>query len=162
MPAKRSNPLRKIAATLAAAAVALGAMTASAVPARAMTDQDLARLLFGTAAVIVIGKAIKDQDKRRKAHAAPPVVVHPPVTQPHRGAVLPPGCAIRFDRGGPVYYGEQCLRNEGFRRLPQHCARELRERRGHSRIVYDGTCLIQAGYREVGRGHGHGRHDRRW
>ena len=176
------SPLRKIATGLSALALALAAMTAAAVPARASND-DFAKFVLGATALVIIGKAISDKDKRR--HAAqpvsppvyyhqpqrppvyhhphqprppvyhhphrPPVANHPVHRPPHHGRPhqvhLPASCAIRISHGGPVYYSDACLRQNGLsQRLPNSCARTVRMQAG-SRTVYDGACLQNAGYR---------------
>ncbi|MFN3646339.1 MAG: hypothetical protein ACK4S2_07465 [Gemmobacter sp.] len=57
-----SPAARKITAALGAAALALGAMTATALPARANGD-DLARVLIGTAAIVAIGSALNNANR---------------------------------------------------------------------------------------------------
>lgn len=152
------SPMRKLTSALAALALALAGLTAAAMPARAQSNDDLVKFLFGAAALAVIAKSLSDSDKRRQA-AVPvhPVRPHYPPVQPqrphhppahaHRPAHLPAACAIQAGgRGSAVYYSERCLRGEGLRRLPQSCARSLRTARGNQ-TVYDGACLQNAGYR---------------
>lgn len=60
---------RRITLAFGAAAIALGAITATALPARANGD-DVARIIAGTAALVIIGSALRDANR---GHAAPPV-----------------------------------------------------------------------------------------
>lgn len=62
---------RRITTALGAAALALGAITATALPARANGD-DIAKVLAGTAALVIIGSALNANKHPRQA---------PPVTQ---------------------------------------------------------------------------------
>jgi hypothetical protein len=161
---------RKITATLAAAALALGAITATAMPARA-NSEDVARVLAGIAALAIIGHAIKSG----QGHAAP---VHgypqhpypagpgwnhgkpgghpapqyrPPPPPPVRG--LPGVCAIRISGVHDDFYTRGCLRDRGFRvELPNQCARQMRAPRG-LRTVYSGHCLRATGFDRVVRPH---------
>lgn len=59
---------RRITMAMGAAAVALGTITATALPARA--NDDVARFIAGTAALVIIGSALRDGGR---AHASPPV-----------------------------------------------------------------------------------------
>lgn len=78
---------RKITTALGAAAIALGAMAATALPARANNDE-LARVLAGTAALVIIGSALKNQSHTHAYHPGPPVSrvrPAPPPVQPTHG-----------------------------------------------------------------------------
>jgi hypothetical protein len=140
---------RRFIATLAAAALALAGITATAAPARAQGDE-FARILFGAAVLAIIGSAIANANQPRPVPPAPvwnprppvhPPVVHPPVVKPW----LPAHCEMRV--GGRAYFGEVCLTRAGFtHRLPQSCARQVQTNRGW-RIAYDAQCLRQAGWR---------------
>lgn len=70
---------RKIVAALGAAAIALGAMTATALPARADSD-DMMKVIAGVAAIAIIGSALNDNDRHR--HPAPIMRPEPPRPQP--------------------------------------------------------------------------------
>jgi len=72
--------LRKIGIALGAAALALGTMTATALPARANGD-DVARVLAGTAALVVLGSAL--QSRPAYHQPGPPVSRVRPVHPAH-------------------------------------------------------------------------------
>lgn len=74
---------RKITMALGAAALALGAMTATALPARANGD-DVARIIAGTAALVIIGSALNKAGAQGHHHPGPPVSRVQPV-QPVQG-----------------------------------------------------------------------------
>lgn len=162
----RTSVARKLTTTISAVAIALAGMTAAAVPARANND-DIAKFLFGATTLFIIGSAIANGNR---GHAQPqpqrPVVVHPP-RPPHghghgygqnRPPVLPAACAISISGAGHSYYGERCLRDNGVRvALPARCERTMRTNRGN-RTVYEGQCLVNAGFQVEQRGHG--RNDR--
>lgn len=70
---------RKFIAAVLVAATTLTAF--SAAPARATTDEDIARLLGAAATIFIIGKAIetsrdRDEDRKKKKKKNKPVVVH--------------------------------------------------------------------------------------
>jgi hypothetical protein len=141
---------RRLTATLAALALALAGMTATAMPARAQGDE-FARILLGALTLAIIGSAIAGASQPKPVRPPPvwgPPVWGPPVVHPPRPAPttwLPAHCAI--DIGGRTFFGEVCLNRAGFaHRLPQSCARQVHTPRGW-RIAYDGHCLRQAGWR---------------
>jgi hypothetical protein len=95
---------RRITLAIGAAAIALGTITATALPARANGD-DVAKVIAGVTALAIIGSAINNSNR---AHATPPVSRawqqggnpgwhhdrrggwHHPKPQPHRGWAPPP------------------------------------------------------------------------
>ncbi len=139
----------RFVALIAASAVALGLIAASAVPARAETDgQDIGRILFGLAAIALIAKALDKKDDKPK----PPVVVVPP-KPPHPPIVIgpnrvPAACAIEVTGLGRdrIGYTESCLQSYGFRNLPQNCAVAARIY-GRPDRLFPKSCLEKAGYR---------------
>lgn len=163
--------LKRLTATILAGAIALTAIPAS--PARA-GDEDLAKLLVGTTALIIIGTALAkngkkddDDDGKRVYHAPEKVQTHQNRVQVHR--IEPPGhgyrdqhvsrglpryCLRRLDtREGPIrVFGAHCLhRNyDHANRLPQSCKREIRTHNGPRR-GYSAYCLRQNGYHLAGR-----------
>lgn len=153
------HPIRNLVATLAAGAVALTAMVASAVPVSAgQREDDLAKALFAAIAIGAVVNAIdRNNDKRRVQTAPVPAPVHQPGFGRGRG-VLPQTCAIEIsgrDRRATVY-PERCLRREGVDgRLPRQCGFDARIY-GRTDRVYAENCLLDAGFR-LGRG---GRNDR--
>jgi hypothetical protein len=148
----KPTPARRFTAAVAAAAIALAGMTATAVPARAQNN-DAAKILFGLTALAIIGAAIANANQPPPAaHPVHPVrppqhghVQRPPhPVHPHRPAPavhLPAHCEIRTGQGS--FYGARCLLRAGYEGpLPQACARDIRTERGW-RVVYDGACLTE-------------------
>lgn len=99
---------RKILAALGAAAIAMGAMTATAVPARADSD-DVMKVIAGVAAIAIIGSALNDNDRHR--YPGPIMRPEPPRPQPgwhqprpqhpgwhHPQPPRPPVAHHRYDR----------------------------------------------------------------
>jgi hypothetical protein len=117
--------LRRITATLGAAALALGAIAASSVPARANGD-DLARVLAGTAALVIIGSAIKDANR----HGHPATRVQP----------VSPAHGWHGDRQRPGWHDDR-----GWRRHDEPRYRDRRlDRAPASCIVWiDGQRYVQ-------------------
>ncbi len=147
-----ANARRRFVATLAGAAVALGAMTAAAVPARASDGEDLAKALAAIAAVAIIAKAV---EKDRAAAPRPDPVQVQGWGQGHggkwdRGARrLPAQCAIEVQgrKRTHVVYSENCLRRAGVEgRLPRYCQQDVRLRGRHV-AVFPEDCLLDAGFR---------------
>ncbi|WP_197916751.1 hypothetical protein [Thiosulfatihalobacter marinus] len=160
------QPRHFISTVLAAALTITGisGTRASAAP----DAEDIAKILFGTAAIVIIGKAIEDaNDKPRPTYTAPtrryePVPVHPVHPRrdtwkpPHRNTLwLPAECAQNYVtvRGERIRgYGQNCLTRADFavRQLPRDCARRVNTRRGVG-TVYAAQCLSRSGYRVSGR-----------
>lgn len=155
---------RRIAATLAAAAVALGSLVASSTPAAATSDRDLLRFLAGAATIAIIAKAAREQNRRGQAHAAPlPEPVRPDRGRPGGGHLpphvapvrLPQHCASRYNvrgHGVMTYYSARCLEHAGIsaRSLPSNCLQRVQTNRG-PQPAYQGACLQQAGFRTAQR-----------
>lgn len=150
---QKPTTARRFATTLAAAATALAAMTAAAVPARAGSD-DIAKILAGVAAIAIIGTAINNN----KAKAAPPPQPHPyPYPQPghgqgrpHQAPLLPSVCTITISGYGvptTSLYSERCLVQQSFQhRLPKSCASPVQFGDRKDRL-YRADCLVEAGFR---------------
>lgn len=141
---KRAVPARKAGALLrglTAATVAVSVMLASAAPSYAdKKGDDLAKAL---AAALIIGAIVNGIDNSKPK----------PAPEPVRQKRVPSVCAIEIDsdHGRSVtVYTESCLRDEGFRRLPD-CGRSVRIYGQRDRI-YSAQCLRDAGYR-TGRNH---------
>lgn len=150
---------RRFLGTVAAAAAAIGLMTAAAaVPARASDGQDLARAL---AAIAVIGIIAKSLDDKKDQGRPAPVQGRPGHGGPgwghpghgghpgHRAAVLPAACAIEIDgpgRRSTTVYSARCLQDRVRARLPGQCQQQIRQR-GRTATVYGERCLIDAGFR---------------
>lgn len=156
---------RRFIAAVLAASTAIAAF--SAAPARAATEEDIARLLAGAATIFIIGKAIQnardddDDDDRRKVvtrHDPKPKVYHhqssPPKLvprgKPHRdrAAALPAGCVRQIEGGrvNRVIMGRCLERNNiSVRSLPKACRMTVETRRGTAR-AYALPCLRHRGY----------------
>lgn len=139
----------------------------SAAPARAASEEDIARLLAGAATVFIIGKAIQsardkdDDDDRRKVitrHDPTPKIYshqnHIPKVVPRgnkhrdRAAVLPARCVqeVRGGRPNRVVMGRCLERNHvNTRALPKACRMNVETRRGTTR-AYALPCLRHRGY----------------
>ncbi len=142
---------RRLIATILAASVAVTGLTAA--PARA-DNSDLAKVLLGATALVVIGSAIAegaDRD-RRVIHRAPPrtkVVRHhhrykAPVS--HRGAYAP---VRRHGAYAPVRHRQ--VHSHAPRRVQPGRARialpkACRVRNAGNRTVYSARCLQRRGY----------------
>jgi hypothetical protein len=161
---------RKFIAAVLAISTTIAAV--SAVPARAASEEDIARLLAGAATVFIIGKAIqnsRDADRRetREAEVRPYVYDHRPnVSNPQitydrhipkvvprdvrrQGApVLPAECVRRIEGGsvGRVVMGRCLERNSiSTKSLPKACRMTVETPRGEAR-AYALPCLRQRGY----------------
>ncbi len=147
---------RTLTGTLAAGAIALAGLTATAAPANA-SDRDLARLLAGAVILGIIAHGVNEDRKSRQAHAQPPKTQRPPQhSRPHR-VQLPQACAVttRTRHGAQqTFYTVDCLRRNRVevRALPRHCVTDIRTRRhGPTVAAFSGACLRDAGYRTARR-----------
>lgn len=124
---------RRLTMIVAAGAMALTGIAASATPARSDTGEDLLRLFLGIAAVAVVVRAI-DESRR-------------PPSDLGRW-VLPDACmeTVRV-RGRTVdVYNARCLQRAGMHGLPHRCETNMRTDRGQRR-GFVAQCLYEAGYR---------------
>ena len=133
--------------------IALGAVTASATPARANNDDAIA-IIGGLIALYAIGQAINHNNtnvtvSRNFGH-------RPYAHRPHRPnrLVAPARCFIEGrDRNGYFRgYVRRCMRNNVARPalLPDRCLRRVETHRGF-RNIYGGRCLARNGWvREAG------------
>ncbi|MEN8750007.1 hypothetical protein [Marivita sp.] len=164
---------RKFIAAVLAVSTTIAAF--SAAPARAASEEDIAKLLAGAATIFIIGKAIQnsrdDDDRRdkkkeevrhfvpdhRAGHVSkPPVYTHQKpipkvvprdVTQRHK-EVLPANCVRRIEGGrvGRVVMGRCLERNNiSTRSMPKACRMTVESRRGEVR-AYALPCLRHRGY----------------
>jgi len=126
--------LKRLNMIIAAGALALAGIAATAAPARA--DENLIRFLFGVATVGLILSAIDDS--------------HAP-SRPSGWNVLPDDCreSVRFGHRVVDYYHARCLGRPGYTNLPQYCEVPIRTDRG-TRRGYEAQCLFNAGYRPEG------------
>ncbi|WP_323040083.1 hypothetical protein [Gemmobacter sp.] len=129
---------RKIAAALGGAAIALGAITATALPARANSD-DMMKVIAGVAAIAIIGSALNDKDDHRRGYGYGPVMrPEPPRPQPgwHQPRPQHPGwhhpqpprpAYHNHDRCGP-YGCDRHGRNDRHDRYDRHDRRDRYDR----------------------------------
>jgi hypothetical protein len=141
---------RRLVATVAAAATALGLLASTAIPARADND-DLAKALAALAIVgIIVNESQKSRQRNRVQQHQNPYPHYKP--QPTRHPRVPSVCAIEIsgNSGTATVYGESCLRDQGFNfRLPEYCARSARIY-GRNDRIYSDQCLRDAGFRVGG------------
>ena len=155
---------RTLMASALAMVLAIG--TGAATPARAGSDQDVAKVVIGALTLFAIGAAVHNSRNDQASKRTSPSVARKPSSQPshinrwntapNRPSralpLIPAICAAPAGRnhGAQVarYLNEGCLtRNmRGARALPQRCARMLQTRRGKDRF-YETACLKNAGYR---------------
>jgi hypothetical protein len=133
-PAARGVSGNRFATMLTGGAVVLAMVLATAMPARADKNDDLAKALI---AALVIG-AIVHETKRDD-----------PKPEPVRQPRVPAVCAISISgaQRDVTLFPESCLRREGFDyRLPLGCANQARIFGKRDR-VYSAQCLRDAGFR---------------
>ena len=162
---------RKFIAAVLAVSTTIAAV--SAVPARAASEEDIARLLAGAATIFIIGKAIQNSRDDDRRDTSTEVIRHntpdyrPHVSKPygpgndkpfprlvpregkHRGgAVLPAACVRHIEGGrvGKVVMG-RCLERNNIhtKSLPKACHMTVETRRGAAR-AYALPCLRHRGY----------------
>lgn len=163
---------RRFIAAVLAVSTTIAAL--SAAPARAASEEDIAKLLAGAATIFIIGKAIqnsRDDDRRDKKkeevrHYVPdhrpghvskqpvytqqkpiPKVMPRDVKQRHKD-VLPANCVRQIEgrRVGRVVMGRCLERNNiSTRTLPKACRMTVETRRGEAR-AYALPCLRHRGY----------------
>lgn len=160
---------RKFIAAVLAVSTTIAAFTAA--PARAASDEDIARILGAAATIFIIGKAIehsrdkdrkdKKQDRYEETHWKPqperhqngyhqqiPQVVPRGDHPRHDRAALPAQC-VRKITGGQVnrVVMERCLERtyRSARELPRSCKMTVATDRGN-RAAYALPCLRQKGY----------------
>jgi len=126
----------------------------SALPAKALSDDDLAKILFGATALVIIGSAVSNDKDDKPVPVARPRDPRPRDVRPDRPVswtYLPPRCSRNFTmRNGRIVqaYGSGCLSQSRIRahRLPQQC--HFRGVNQHGRTVtgYKTQCLRKRGY----------------
>ncbi|TKZ17109.1 hypothetical protein FAP39_15425 [Shimia litoralis] len=145
---------RKFIATILVASIAITGI--SAVPARALSGEDTAKVLFGLTALFMIGKAIDDHDDRRQVYTpstknqTKPRPLPDRVKRHNRARILPAECLRKHNTwdGRVRMLGRKCLKREygNLSRLPQHCRVSAQTDRG-MRHGYAPRCLRENGYR---------------
>ncbi len=159
--------IKTVSAAALSMALALGAMTATATPARA-DGTDAARLFAGLLALYGISRVIDmNNDRRENAsrnqHVPTPEIVHPgprghDVPSWHQNyRIAPESCRIEFNTHEGLFrgYRARCMQDTVARPglLPPECIRQFETTRG-TRNYYGGRCLSQNGWvREAGFGH---------
>jgi hypothetical protein len=150
--------MTRITSTLTAAGLALGiaigAVGATASPARANNDEAIA-IIGGLIALYAIGQAIQNDNRNvtvTRNYGHRPQQGHVPHRQ--QPLVAPARCFIDGrDRNGYFRgYVRRCMQNNVRRvdLLPQQCLRRVETQRG-PRMIYGGRCLAQNGWvREAG------------
>ncbi|MEP2532218.1 hypothetical protein [Shimia sp.] len=149
------------------AAVITAAMTltgVSASSARALTEDDVAKLMIGATALFILGKAIDDNKKSKPKAVIQPTRRYEPkhVTKPNtrntgranphrRNLVLPVQCKRNFvtERGKHVTgFRRVCLNRSGVsvNHLPGGCERQVNTQRGW-KTIYGANCMHRSGYR---------------
>lgn len=132
-----------IKSVLIAAVTVTGISLATASPAKAGND-DLAKFLFGATALIIIGKAISDNDAK-----AAPVYRPKPKPRPRFTKALPGKCLRRYHTwdGRVRMMSRNCL-NNNYRfahRLPDNCRTRVRTDNGVRR-GFQMRCLRNNGF----------------
>lgn len=151
---------RKFIATVLAASLAITGFSAS--QARALSERDLAALLFGAVAIGIVGAAINDRSGRDRVvthgydnwgdgYERRPTQKPKPRPLPHRASrkQLPAKCLRAFEtrRGTVRMYTKRCLKNNFrfYNRLPQVCRTTVRANH-KKRTGYTARCMRQQGY----------------
>lgn len=136
---------RKFIAAVLAVSTAIAGF--SAVPARAASEEDIARLLAGAATIFIIGKAIQnardDDDDDDKKDRKPRVTEHTPTPTYHFDRPYKKGHSSR----PPVVYHQKPLpkvvprdvRSRHQAALPARCVRQIEG--GRVQRVVMGRCL---------------------
>ncbi|WP_372893956.1 hypothetical protein [Rhodosalinus sp.] len=127
-----------------ALAGALALVAAGPVPARAASEQDIARMLAGLAALAIVGKALSDatddgaRDRPKR------------VQRPQHDKTVAPRCLRTFERqdGLRRVVMKRCTQRSVGRPdlLPRECLVRVRTANGPRR-AYGGRCMRQHGYR---------------
>ncbi|MEQ3625614.1 MAG: hypothetical protein ABNH26_02870 [Celeribacter sp.] len=169
--------LRPVTGAALALAVAMTSLGASAVPAAALTSDELIRLMAGAAIAQSADRAWQERQDERRTWQQDRRPVHQtgrdthntkhgndykrwdrddrrghPVTPARSSKVLPASCRVAFDTrsGTRRYFTERCLeRQTNIRALPQQCLRYVRLNRGTLR-AYEQNCMKARGYKVKG------------
>ncbi|MFT4784068.1 MAG: hypothetical protein ACI9IV_001811 [Paracoccaceae bacterium] len=144
----------------ASALCAALALTSTTSTAQAQSSQDdLARLLFGVAALAIIAKSIDSKKDSNRSYRQAPVVTprhynNRDTRQNTRKntSSVPASCErnVRTDRGTRTVFSVPCLNRAGVQaRLPQKCLVDLQQR-NRTVDAYAKRCLIRNGVRIQG------------
>jgi len=123
---------RRLTMLVAAGALALGGLTATARPAQADAD-DILRFLAGALVIGAIVHAIDDNHTPRY----------------YGNNVLPGSCleTIRINGRNIQSYNGRCLTRAGYDGLPNRCRHDFRVGGGRTRTGFIAECLYEHGYR---------------
>lgn len=155
---------RKFISSILVAAITVTGISLSAAPAKA-GNEDLAKLLFGAGALIIIGKAISSNNNQAQAatrtetykpkvYHQKPKAVHKPKVQhkpkPKRNIkALPSSCLRQYNSwdGRVRMLGKHCLNRKykHVNRLPQACKVQVHTNKGLHR-GYQMRCLRNKGF----------------
>ncbi|WP_132541303.1 hypothetical protein [Rhodovulum euryhalinum] len=140
---------RRLIAPLLAAALALTPMAAA--PARA-DGEDIAKALLGAVVLYGIAEGLDSRDRKDNRRVEQRHDDRRGWQDAHRGRTIPAQCirTVQSRNGTRQFVPEACLRREGVRRLPDHCAVSISGPR-RERDVYGLRCLQQSGFRVEGR-----------
>ncbi len=143
-------------ATVLAASIALTGM--SAAPARALDSGELGRLMLGAGALIIIGRAITENNRRYRApvtryydhdHYAPYRGGSNIYVKPRYKKVVPSACLREnhWGNGPRHYFGRHCLSKymRNYASLPGFCRTIVWTNRGQQ-SVYSARCLRRNGW----------------
>ncbi|TCL00699.1 hypothetical protein BXY66_3346 [Shimia isoporae] len=123
----------------------------SAMPARALSNDDLAKLLFGATALVIIGNAVASDNDRDPGNVTQPRSKNVRRNVPPSRVFLPRRCSRDFTlRNGRIVqaYGEGCLNQARVNkaRLPQACRFNGINQHGARISGYKTGCLQRRGY----------------
>lgn len=137
---------RKFIAAILAASIAITSFAAA--PARAASDEDIAKFLFGAAALAIIGKAINDSNRDQTTRFPDKEIIVTP--RPDRRKVLPRRCVTRANTAlgnNTRVLRAKCLKRHYQRanRLPNSCRLPIWTQNGR-KPAYLARCLRDRGY----------------
>lgn len=126
----------------------------SAMPAKALSEDDIAKLLFGATALVIIGSAVKNDNDPKPVPVTRPRDPRPRDVRPDRRvnrSYLPERCSRRFTmRNGRVMqaYGSGCLSQARVKthRLPERCHFMGINQHGRKVSGYRTQCLKRSGF----------------
>ena len=141
---------RKFISSVMIAAIAATGLSFSAAPARAGSD-DLAKVLIGATALVIIGSAIagKDKSSNNDYHVTRPSKPKPVKVHKARRKALTAACVRKHNTydGKVKVFGQRCLHKHYAYAdsLPRHCKVRLSTYKGTKR-GYSIPCLREEGY----------------
>lgn len=146
--------IRTLPRTMIATALSAALLFTPATVTPAQADEDVAKVIGGIAALVILNKVINDRQDRREA--ANRQATNRQIYRPHRSQrrqqrhlkVAPQNCLREqwTHRGYRQVYGARCMRNNAQVALPRDCLRRARTNDGPRRF-YTKRCLRQNGWR---------------